>query len=200
MKTIFKTKAGNNIQKSISKSLAVVTSIALVSISLNAQDLDHSIFEKISFNETPLAMVHTTANTNRVSASVNTFAAFTATETEDALQLEDWMMNESNFSTSVYVETESESPMKLENWMINESLFEAHSATLEVETEETLKLEDWMKDESNFSDTSLQFTQETEKELQLESWMLNEDLFSTQLTVEQPMKIENWMVSEVIWK
>ena len=173
MKTIFRTKTGNNFQKSISKSLAVITSIALVSISLNAQDLDHSLIENISFNETTLAMVHTTSKTNLVSTNVDAFTALTATENEGKLQLEDWMMNENNFSPSVFVETETESPMELENWMTNESLFDIHSVYLEVETEEELKLE---------------------------NWMLNEDLFSTHLTVDQPLELENWMISEVIWR
>jgi len=200
MKTIFRTKTGNNFQKSISKSLAVVTSIALVSISLNAQDLDHSLFENISFNETTLAMVHTTTKTNLVSTNVDAFKALTATENEGELQLEDWMMNENNFSPRVFVELETESPMELESWMTNESLFDIHSAYLEVETEEELTLENWMKDENNFSQKSLQLTQETETALELENWMLNEDLFSTHLTVDQPLEMENWMVSEVIWK
>ena len=200
MKTIFKTKAGINIQKAISKSLATVTSIALVSISLNAQDLDYSLFEKISFNKNPLAMIHTSTKTSLESITVNTFAALKETETEDALQLEDWMMNENNFSTNALVETETESPMELESWMTDESIFDAHSAYLEVETEDALKLESWMTNESNFSNPTYQFTEATEKALELEKWMLNEDLFTTELTVDRPLLLENWMISEVIWK
>ncbi len=200
MKTNFKTETGINIQKSISKSLAVVTSIALISISLNAQDLDYSLFEKISFNKNPLAMIHTSTKTSLESTTVNALAALTETETEDALQLEDWMMNESNFSTIALVETETESPLELESWMTDESLFEAHPPYLGVETEDALKLESWMTDENNFSNTSFQFTEETEKALELENWMLNEYLFSTQSTVDQPLELEHWMISAVIWK
>lgn len=173
MKTNFKTETGIKVQKSISKSLAIVTSIALISITLNAQDLNYSLFEKISFNENPLAMIHTPAKTSVELVDLSAFAALAESETEEALQLEDWMMNENNFTTGALVETESESSMELESWMTNESLFDIHSAYMKVETEEALKLE---------------------------SWMLNENLFTTELNVDQPLELENWMISEVIWK
>ena len=198
MKTNFKSKTESNVQEAISKSMAVIISIALISISLNAQDFNYSTFEKINFNETTLAMADNSTKTSFSSTNSNALIVFT--ETEEALQLEDWMMDESNFSALNLLATESESPMELESWMTNESVFNSGSSYLEVENEEALVLESWMTDESNFNKSSFQLIGETEKALELENWMLNEDLFSTPQKIDQPLALENWMISENIWK
>lgn len=200
MKTIFKTKTGSNIQEVISKSLAAIIIIALASVSLNAQDFNYSFHKKSRIHETTLAMVNNTTGMSRVAHSAKTFSASTETATEEALDIESWMMNESNFSTLPIIETESESAMEIENWMTNESVFNANSASLEIEQEEALELESWMTDENTFSNSSSNYTEETESALVIENWMITGNAFATTKCVEQPLHLEAWMISEHTWK
>jgi len=67
---------------------------------------------------------------------------------ETTLQLENWMTDESYWSTDSYsaadfsFETETETELQLENWMTSDELW----GDLETDTEEALTLESWMTD------------------------------------------------------
>ncbi len=200
MKTIFKTKTERNNQETISKSLAVIIIIALVSVSLHAQDLDYLIPEKSRIYETTLALVNNTSGINRVANDTKTFGAYIETATEEALDPESWMMNESTFSAIPFNELEHESEMEIESWMTNEFVFNADAANLEIEREKALDLESWMKDENTFHSSTPLLTVETESALVIEKWMLNENEFLTSKSVEQPLQLEYWMISELTWK
>lgn len=65
-------------------------------------------------------------------------------ETEESLEIEDWMLN--NFNVNATIETETEESLQVEDWMMNN--FNVN--TFEVETEKPLKVENWMLDEKNF--------------------------------------------------
>lgn len=198
MKTIFKTKTGSNFQNAISKSLAGILSITLVSATLNAQDINYSFREKSSAHEATLAMVNNPTGKSRVAHNAKTFNAYT--ETEEALNLESWMMNESNFLAVPIIETENESAMEIESWMTDESVFNAISTNLETEQEEALGLESWMTDENTFYYSTPSIIEETESALVIENWMLTENAFTTTKCVEQPLQMEAWMISELTWK
>lgn len=200
MKTIFNTKTGSNNQVAISKSLAGILSITLVSATLNAQVDNYSFQEKSRVPETTLAMVNNTTGTSRVADNAKTYSAFTETATEEALDVESWMMNESNFATMPRILTERESALEIESWMTNESVFNTNSSGLETEQEEALGLESWMTDENTFNYSTHPLTAETESALEIESWMLTDKVFSTKKCVEQPLQIEAWMLSELAWK
>ncbi len=200
MKTIFKTKTERNNQETISKSLAVIIIIALVSVSLNAQDLDYLIPEKSRIHETTLALVNNTSGINRVAHDAKSFSTYIETATEEALDPESWMMNESTFSAIPFNELEHESEMEIESWMTNEFVFNADAANLEIEREKALDLESWMKDENTFHSSTPLLTVETESALVIEKWMLNENEFLTSKSVEQPLQLEYWMISELTWK
>jgi len=201
-----KTKAGglamktkDNVQKAILKSMAVVFSIILINMTVNAQDFWKSILENASFNEIALAMTESNVEASSASTDANAFAAYLEVETEEALELEDWMVTESNFATFISIEEESENRMELEDWMTNESFFNTNSMYLEVEAEEALELENWMMEDSNFGNSAFQIIEETETELELEDWMLNNDLFNTNECLEQSLELEEWMTSAEIW-
>lgn len=200
MKTIIKTKTGRNIQEVISKSMAVIIITALASVSLNAQDLNYLHAGKSGIHETALAMVENTSGISRVTGDAKIFSASTETATEEVLNLESWMMNESNFLVMAFIETESESAMEIESWMTNESVFNTNSASMEIEQEEGLELESWMTDENTFNHSAPIFIEETESALVIENWMLTENTFSTTKCIEQPMHLEGWMISELTWK
>ena len=138
-------KTRNNVQKAITKSLAVIISLVLISITVNAQDFWKTVLENNSFSQIAMVMAEPT-EASPVSADATTtndadaYAELFVVESEESLDLENWMMNETNFFTSVEIETEVESGLELENWMINESLFDGTAAYFELETEESLEV------------------------------------------------------------
>jgi hypothetical protein len=192
-------KTKNNVHKAILKSLSVLTSLVIISITVNAQDLWKSILEKYNFNDIELAMVDNNSKALLAETDANGFEFLIIPEIEESLKMEKWMADDSYFTTSFSMEKENENPLELEDWMTNKAMFNSNSIYLEVETEEALELEYWMKDSRNFEVTTLRFIEETETELKIEDWMTKEELFTTSLEIEQPLELEPWMVSEKIW-
>jgi hypothetical protein len=174
-------KTKNNVQKAIFKSMAVVISLVLISFTVNAQDFWKTLLENNSFNEIAMFMVETrndaNANADATANSIdaNTFAAYMETETEEALELEDWMTNDNYFvPATILMEEETESPMELESWMTSDSYFGSFSNMFEEETEQPLELESWMTNEKYFSSNTITFENETERPLNLENWMVDD--------------------------
>ncbi len=118
--------------------------------------------------------------------------AYMAVETDEPMNLEEWMI--SDFDKSDLSENETESAMELEEWMTNDSKFEVKMISLETESEEEMELEPWMIDVNKFNvnasrnDTGISntgnkvystekffYTQVTEKKLQLENWMFKSE-------------------------
>lgn len=165
-------KTKNNVQQAILKSLAVVFSLVLISLTVDAQDFWKSIYENNGIKEIALAMVEVKAETTTELNDANSFSTFLEVESEQALELENWMMNENNFGIFISLEEEIESPLEVENWMT---------------------------DENNFNPSTFELIQETDNELEIEDWMLNEDLFNVSDDEEQPLELEDWMVSTEAW-
>ena len=71
---------------------------------------------------------------------------------EEALELENWMVNDYFWITSniLELETEMDESLELESWMTNENIWESN-ITIETETEQTLALEAWMTNENNWN-------------------------------------------------
>ncbi len=69
-------KTKDNVQKAILKSMAVVFSIILISMTVNAQDFWKSILENVSFNEIALAMTESNVEASSATTDVNSFAAY----------------------------------------------------------------------------------------------------------------------------
>lgn len=144
-------KTTNNVQKAITKTMAVIISLVLISITVNAQDFWRTVMENNSFSQIAMAM---TDNTEASSASadatsttdMSAYARYAAVEAEEALDVENWMLAENNFFTTVNVETEVEEALEVENWMTNESYFDGMAGYFNVETEEALQVEEWMTD------------------------------------------------------
>jgi hypothetical protein len=165
-------KTKNNVQQAILKSLAVVFSIALISITVNAQDFWKSIYENNGIKEIALAMVDVNEEANTELTDANSFSAFLEVESEEALEIENWMMNENNFVTFISLEEEIENPLEVEYWMTNEN---------------------------NFNPSTMSLIQENDNVLEIEDWMLNHDLFIANGELEQPLEVEEWMVSSETW-
>ena len=168
-------KTRNNVQKAISKFLAVVISLVLISITVNAQDFWKSVMENNSFGQIAMAMATETKNSpTEITASSLTGVKTNviAEETDNALELENWMLNESNFFTT-FAE-DAEETLELEAWMTNEAIFSTNTFFVE-EAEEALQIEEWMLNENNFEVNNYQA--EAEGVLKLEGWMTNAELW-----------------------
>ncbi len=189
---VMKTK--NNVQKAILKSLAIVASLVLISITVSAQDFWKTLLENSSFNEIALAMSNNNNEASSESAETSTdlslFAAILAEETEESLEMEDWMINENHFAIFFTIEEETEEALELEDWMINEDNFTASFSLLE-ETDEPFELEDWMLNTSTFEVKGV----ETVK-----NKVISSNTYVFQEATESELKMEKWMFSEKYWK
>jgi len=139
-------KTKNNVQKTILRSVAVIVSFVLISITVSAQDFWKKLLENSSFNQIALAMMETSKETAELPLETTTI----------------------DFN-SVLLENEFEPELEMENWMNNENLFGVFSFEMENEIESDLTLQGWMLDENLF-----QVEQNMEMPLEMEAWMTSE--------------------------
>lgn len=176
MKTNFKLIERNNVQKASLNVFAIIISLVILSVTVDAQGIWKSFMEMSNANKNELATVNSTENlTTKNEANVfktSSFMVYSEQESEASLKLEEWMINEAYFSVSSILKEEIESPMELEAWMTNENYF---------------------------SQSVIHFTVETENALELEDWMLNERYFQISKNEELPLVLENWMFAENYW-
>lgn len=138
MKTNFKSRRGNNVQKTILRSAAVIVSFVLISLTVSAQDFWKKLLENSSFNEIALAMVETSKESDGSKAPTADFNSILfENELEPALEMEDWMNNEVFFEVLNFeLSDEAENKLELHDWMFNDSLFQTdknEKIPLEVE-------------------------------------------------------------------
>ncbi len=168
-------KTTNNVQKAGTKSMAVIISLVLISLTVNAQDFWKTVMRNNSFSQIAMALADNSKpstspeNTKYVTHS-DAYTKYSVVDTEKALNVENWMLNENNFFTTLAVENEADDEMKVENWMTNETLFNGTAAYI-VESEEALELEDWMTESNYFGVQSITIEAETEEALEFEAWM-----------------------------
>ncbi|WP_167615445.1 hypothetical protein [Maribellus sediminis] len=163
-------KTKNNVQKTITKAFAVIISLVLISITVQAQEFWKSVLKNNSFHQIAMAMVDE-ASVEMDVAPVTTEATFYyEEEADEALNVEDWMVNENYFGTGLNYETETENSLELEDWMVNENLFTGLTG-FNVETEAALELEDWMTNTNYFGVRTVEVEMEHEAALQLDTWM-----------------------------
>lgn len=136
------TLRGNNVQKAVLRTIAVIISFVLISYTVSAQEFWKKLLTNSSFNEIAIAMTRTNTETasSAISNEMNSARFYFEDATEPAMELESWMTNENTFSVfSLNFENEVEIPLALENWMLDASTFENNSLQ-----EENLELESWM--------------------------------------------------------
>ena len=96
-------KTGNNVQKAILKSLAVVMSLVLLSVTVSAQVFWRTVLENNSLNHIAMALVETKAKTSTANAEIVSsadaamLAEYPTVASENPLNLEDWMTNKDVF-------------------------------------------------------------------------------------------------------
>ena len=134
-------KTKNNVQKTILRSAAVVTSFVLISFTVTAQDFWKTVLANSSFNEIAMAMAETSKKSKvPAPASENNSANYVyENEYDGKLVVEDWMTDNNYFGTTFIPQVEKEYSLAVEDWMLDESLFSSAK-----ETEGELIVEDWM--------------------------------------------------------
>ena len=173
MKTNFKSTKRNNVQKTALNVAAIIISLVILSVNVDAQGMWQSFMEMKNAEESEIALANDTRNLSFVNeigiTEANSFASYEEQETEEALDLKDWMTNTSFFTVNT------------------------------VETENALELEDWMVNEKYFRESAFQFEIETESALELEGWMVNDNYFQATENGDKPLALESWMVAENYW-
>lgn len=164
-------KTTNNVQKAITKTLAVIFSFVLISITVQAQEFWKSVLSNSSFHQIAMVMVDDASPVTEASTGTTDATFYYEEEADADLNLEDWMVNDSYFGMGLNYETEMESNLELEDWMMNENLFTGVAAWFNIEADETLELEDWMTDTNYFGVRTVEVEIERDAELQLEPWM-----------------------------
>lgn len=95
-----------------------------------------------------------------------------------------------------------ESALELENWMTNESLWNTNSAEFTEfveETEMNLEIENWMTNSETWN-LNNSFVEETETSMELENWMTSDETWNLSDENNEPeLKVENWMISNNVW-
>ena len=139
-------KTKNNVQKAITKSLAVIISLVLLSITVQAQEFWESVWSNNSINKIAMAMVNDPENyPTKIKSGKTNNAWYFEEETEQNLQLEDWMVNDNLFYINTnWFNVETEPALQLEDWMMNQDLFNVKALEISNETESPLLMEDWM--------------------------------------------------------
>jgi len=201
MKTNFKSNEKNNVQKTSLNVIAIIISLVILSVTVDAQGIWKSFLEIKNVGRNDLATVN--RNVNRTTETETNFfkaysnVVYSAQEIEKPLDLENWMTNEFYFSNNAAMIKETEETLNLEDWMTNISYFEV--STSETESENALNLETWMTNDNYFNPSTFQFDTKTERPLEMENWMLNEHYFKLVKNEEKPLALENWMLAENYW-
>ena len=95
-----------------------------------------------------------------------------------------------------------ESALELENWMTNETIWKTDASIFFIspETETELALDEWMTNSKTWN-TGFNFTEETESVLELEDWMTSDVTWNNNTAEKEPeLKLESWMMDTNIWK
>lgn len=170
-------KTGN--RKHQSRVLTIGVSLLAFGLVLSANSLMKSSTSTSNDEKMILAPVQLNSTFNEIGLNHNSLIAslnFEAVEKENNLELESWMINNSNFNgTNFSEQIETEKPLELQDWMTDISLFGNSSLNEEIENENTLQLEDWMIENPNFN--TQHDAIEFEPELKIESWMTNASIW-----------------------
>jgi len=131
-------KTKNNIQNAVLKSLAVIASFIVISLTVSSQDLWQSFTENETVREIALDNIkrdsesQPTSTTAKELTDVNSLEALFKTESEKTMELEEWMTNDNFFKveenptkkkaikTAIFVfEEMKDSKLEFEDWMFN---------------------------------------------------------------------------------
>ncbi len=88
-------------------------------------------------------------NINAISDHKSMLNAALATEQEEQLTVEPWMIDEDYWTPeATFTNAEAEESLEMESWMTNESLWNPSDEVDTLASEKALKVESWMTSES----------------------------------------------------
>ncbi|MBK6283743.1 MAG: hypothetical protein IPF54_14800 [Draconibacterium sp.] len=194
-------KTTNKIQKT-ALTAALAMGFSIMGFTIDAQEEINLLTKNNGVNNFAMATVkndnHFFAKTFNDGSSTarSSFAAYLVEETEAPLTIENWMIDDSNFSSATSIESEIETPLEIENWMIDEKTFYVNSVAIETATDEELELEDWMMNENKFEvkNNTVAPIVQTARYI-----FINNISFPAELT-EDDLQLEDWMTNSEIWK
>lgn len=132
-----------NFRKQAIKLVAAIAVIFIVPTTLDASEL--IVKQRVAHEDQHLLAFANTTKVSYTSAASTNF--FTETASESAIELEKWMTDESFFvAPAISFATETEENLEVEEWMVNNQNFTKVENT--TDNEITLSIEDWMLDES----------------------------------------------------
>lgn len=70
---------------------------------------------------------------------------------------------------------------------------------LSNEADEALNIEKWMTDATHFDNSTMNIEEEVENQMPVETWMFDNTKFEDVNSTEEPLVIEDWMISEKTW-
>jgi hypothetical protein len=130
-------KTKNNVQKTILKSVAILTSLVLFSFTVSAQSSWKQLLADNSFGAIAKVLVESSSKTSTSTEVSDLFVE----SNEPALELESWMIDNSLFSSFSSNSDEAyEAPLEIEEWMIDDPIF---TKTYDLQ-EKPLQIENWM--------------------------------------------------------
>lgn len=146
MKTNFKKPKGqksgleDNVQKTIFRTAAVITTFALLSFSMSAQDSWKSSLPDVSFHEIAWVLTKHSGETTVIGKTGTYTAKFLAAEKDERLMLKDWMMKENLFGFPARtISRDEKTPFRSEKRTHNRNMVD----TIRCD-EEPLLLKSWM--------------------------------------------------------
>lgn len=151
MKTKIESQESKKVQH-VTLSMALISvSLIIMSLAANAQESMKSYYASNEADYTAFLM-NEARPVSVKEANFNapaTFAAYMEVESENSLEVEEWMVNENNFGTFISLEAEADEPLELEEWMTDEARFYSSFQIVE-EADDELKVENWMLNSSLF--------------------------------------------------
>lgn len=151
MKTKIESQESKKVQHVTLAMAFISVSLLIMSVTANAQETMKSYYASNEADYTAFLMNEARPGSVKETSfnATASFAALLEIESENALEIEEWMMNENNFGTFISLEAETDEPLELEEWMTDEDRFYAMFQIVE-EAEDELKVENWMLNSNLF--------------------------------------------------
>lgn len=198
-------KTTNKIQKT-ALTAALTVGLSILGFSIDAQVENEILYETNSANNFAMAPVERgnyffAANFSLNNATIgSTFAAYLEKGNDAPLNIEEWMLDDANFSSAISIETEIETPMELEPWMIDEKTFNVSSLNIETATDEQLRVEDWMMDIEIFGVNKNHVAPNVSAPTTVGDYIFINNISFPAVIKEKNLQLEDWMINSKMWK
>jgi hypothetical protein len=164
--------------------LGIVLTLVVVVVVENVARISRSFYTPYSYSSIESGRTSNAAVITN--STLETLAAYEASQAEEVLVVENWMSDLSSWSVaSPLADNAVEAALPLEGWMSDLDFWANFSTT----TEELIVVESWMSDLSTWN-TGAELE---EPAIALEEWMMSLDTWAGAEAEEAPLAIESWM-------